>query len=517
MSLLKPALHYATNLASVHCSSHIISTTTNASLLRVCNFYNSARFLTIKVAVVGSGPAGFYTTQKLIKNPNVNVDIYEKLPVPFGLVRYGVAPDHQDVKNVIKSFTSTISNNPDRVNFYGNVSFGTDIGLEDLIRAYHAVVLCYGSAQDKLLNIEGENSKNTISARNFVGWYNGVPEDKDLEIDLNCDTACIIGQGNVALDCARILLRPSNLDKTDITSYAQQLLAKSKIRKIYIIGRRGPIQVSFTVKELRELIKLNENATTLEPTTIFTDASVSLSNLDKLPRHKRRLAELLLNVSANQEVSPSVAQNNIHTVFKFLSKPYRIVADPVTGKVTRLDLQTTEYNDTASFMDPKARPDDVDAYEAIDCGLIIRSIGYKAVMIDKSLPLDHEIGAILNTDGRVFGYRNLYCSGWLATGASGVIAGTLNSSQVTAQSILDDIQRNELPNLARKKEGFQLVDSILASKSIQVVHFNQWLRIDEIERRLGAILGKNREKMVDITKMLEVARGEGDGGPSRGA
>uniref|UniRef100_A0A6G1SC13 NADPH:adrenodoxin oxidoreductase, mitochondrial n=1 Tax=Aceria tosichella TaxID=561515 RepID=A0A6G1SC13_9ACAR len=472
---------------------------------------NAARFLsTIKVAIVGSGPAGFYTTQKLIKHPNVNVDIYEKLPVPFGLVRYGVAPDHQDVKNVIKSFTSTISNNHDRVNFYGNVSFGTDIGLDDLIQAYHAVVLCYGSAQDKLLNIDGENSKNTISARNFVGWYNGVPEDKDLGIDLNCDTACIIGHGNVALDCARILLKPSNLDKTDITSYAQQLLAESKIRNIYIIGRRGPIQASFTVKELRELIKLNERATTLEPTTIFEDNSVSLKDLNRLPRHKRRLTELMLNVSANREISSSVAESGIKTVFKFLSKPNRINADPVTGAVNQLELQKTEYKDTSSFMDPQARPDDIDEYEAINCGLVIRSIGYKAVMIDKHLPVDNELGAIMNTDGRIFGYRNLYCSGWLATGASGVIAGTLQSSEVTAKSILDDIQRNELPNLARKKEGFELIDRILASRSIQVVHFNQWLRIDEMERRLGAILGKNREKLVDVTKMLEVARGIDD-------
>lgn len=486
------------------------------SLLRLVRFRQltkttstNSRCLSIKVAIVGSGPAGFYTTQKLMKNPDVKVDIYEKLPVPFGLVRYGVAPDHQDVKNVINSFTSTISNNNDRVNFYGNVGFGKDIRLDDLIQAYHAVVLCYGSAQDKLLNIEGEKSKNTISARNFVGWYNGMPEDKELQVDLSCDTACIIGHGNVALDCARILLKPANLEKTDITSYAQQMLAQSKIRRIYIIGRRGPMQVAFTIKELRELVKMNEKATILEPTSIFQDHGVTLNDLTKLPRHRRRLTELLLNASANKEMSPSVisSDRDIQTVFKFLSTPYRINSNPTTGKVAQLELQKAEYNNLNAFMDPEARPTAVDAYEAIDCGLIIRSIGYKAVMIDKNLPLDKDLGAIMNTNGRVHGYKNLYCSGWLATGASGVIAGTLNSSHVTALSIMEDIQGKELPALNRQKPGFELVDKILARQSIQVVHFNDWLRIDEMERRLGAVKGKNREKLVDINKMLEVARG----------
>lgn len=469
------------------------------------------RHFSKKIAIVGSGPAGFYTAQKLLKTPDIKIDIFEKLPVPFGLIRYGVAPDHQDVKNVIKSFTTIVEDNKDRVNFYGNVNFGTDVGLEDLADAYHAVVLCYGSAQDRLLNIEGEDSKNTISARRFVGWYNGSPDDQDLEIDLNCDTACIIGHGNVALDCARILLRPAQLDKSDITSHAQQVLARSKIKRIFIIGRRGPIQVSFTTKELRELIRLSEDNTTLDPTSVFQDAGVSLKHLQQLPRNRRRLTELLLNLSTKKGISERVEHDKgVQFVLKFLAQPKRIVVDPESGKVSALELQQAEYCDTGSFVDEKARPQAMDAYESIDCGLIIRSIGYKAVAIDKKLPLDTERGAILNTRGRIHGYRNLYCSGWLATGASGVIAGTLSSSLITSQSILEDIQSNELPNLSRQKPGYAHIDDILTSRNIQVVHFNDWLRIDEMERRLGAILGKNREKLVDVNKMLEVARGEAD-------
>lgn len=458
---------------------------------------SAARAFSLKVAVVGSGPAGFYTTQKLLRNPEIKVDIYEKLPVPFGLVRYGVAPDHADVKNVINSFTATANN--DRVNFYGNVALSSDIRLEDLIQAYHAVVLCYGSAQDRLLNIPGEQeAENLISARNFVGWYNGVPEDKDLKINLDCDTACIIGNGNVALDCARILFKPANLEKTDITSYAQEQIFRSKIKRIYIIGRRGPVQASFTTKEMRELMTLNEGNVRLEPHDIFDRQNVTIASLRKLSRPRRRLTELLISIPAKKLKSLSDIKG-VEFVFKFLSKPYRILND-------RIELQKTEFTSLEGFLDELAHPDDQDSYEVIKCGLIIRSIGYKAVVVDQSLPYNRKLGALSNTEGRVHGHRNVYCSGWLATGASGVIAGTLSSSHVTAKSILTDVEEKTLPNITRDKPGYQMISQILESKSKQVIHFNDWLRIDELEKKLGTNLGKTREKLVDLSKMLETAR-----------
>lgn len=463
------------------------------------------RCYSIKVAIVGSGPAGFYTTQKLLKNPEIKVDIYEKLPVPFGLVRYGVAPDHADVKNVINSFTNVANN--DRVDFYGNVGLGEQLTLEDLADAYHVVVLCYGSSMDKLLNIEGEASKNTISARNFVGWYNGVPDDKDLDPQLDCDTACIIGQGNVALDCARILLRPTSLDKTDISSHAQKVLSQSKIKKIYIIGRRGPVQVSFTIKELRELIRMNEGKTRIEPASIFDDVGLKLENTSTLSRQRRRITELLINLSF-KGTSNMVTEEGIELVFKFLSKPQRIIPDKTTGRVMQLELKKTLFNTPEEFVDERAHPVETDDIETLNCGLVIRSIGYKAQMLDKSLPVDYKHGAILNTNGRIQGHSNLYCSGWLATGATGVIAGTLNSSQITAQTILQDISANNLPNLTRQKLGHKIIAEILRRKKVQIVHFNDWLRIDELERRLGEIQGKPREKLTDVTRMLEVARGK---------
>lgn len=467
----------------------------------------SARYFSINVAVVGSGPAGFYTTQKLIRHPDVKVDIFEKLPVPFGLIRYGVAPDHPEVKNVIHTFTNVA--NSDRVNFYGNIDLGTDIRIDDLMQGYHAVVLAYGSAQDKMLNIEGETTtKNTISARNFVGWYNGVPEDKDLDINLDCDTACIIGQGNVALDCARILLKPVNLEKTDITAYAQHRISKSRIKRIFIIGRRGPVQAAFTIKELRELLKLSEGNARLDPRTIFSDYDMTLDKIRALTRQRRRLTELLINLSTVKTKDLSNF-DGLECVFKFLSKPKRIIADRITKEVTGLELQKMKFQRVTDFVDENAKPEELqDDYEKIDCGLVIRSIGYKAVMVDKNLPVNNSLGAIANDNGRIHGFTNLYCSGWLATGALGVIAGTLNSSQITAQSILEDIQGKSLPGISFEKPGYKLIGRLLEKKSIQVVHFNDWLRIDELERRLGETLGKTREKFVDINKMLKVAKGE---------
>jgi len=200
-----------------------------------------------KVCIVGSGPAGFYAAQYLLKNDSsLEVDIYEKLPVPFGLVRYGVAPDHPDVKNVINTFTNVAKSG--RLNFVGNVSVGRDIELKELRKAYHAVVLAYGAAQDRWLGIPGENVSNVVAARNFVGWYNGHPENRNLQFDLNVETAAIIGQGNVALDIARILLTPvDSLRKTDIAEHALEALSRSRIKNVKIIGRRGPLQVGFSM------------------------------------------------------------------------------------------------------------------------------------------------------------------------------------------------------------------------------------------------------------------------------
>ncbi|XP_048467090.1 NADPH:adrenodoxin oxidoreductase, mitochondrial [Rhincodon typus] len=249
-ALLARGLAYACHMAAPHCRVRGLSSKVDPQL---------------KVCVIGSGPAGFYTAQHLLKyHESSVVDIYEKLPVPFGLVRFGVAPDHPEVKNVINTFSQTAHHN--RCSFYGNVTVGKDISIEELKQAYHALILTYGAETNRMLNVPGENLLGVYSARTFVGWYNGLPENKNLNPELSSETVVVLGHGNVALDVARILLSPVDLlKKTDIAGHALEAIAASNVKRVLIVGRRGPLQVAFTIKELREMINLPGTRPLLNP------------------------------------------------------------------------------------------------------------------------------------------------------------------------------------------------------------------------------------------------------------
>uniref|UniRef100_A0A0K8S6P9 FAD/NAD(P)-binding domain-containing protein n=1 Tax=Lygus hesperus TaxID=30085 RepID=A0A0K8S6P9_LYGHE len=259
-----------------------------------------------KICIVGSGPAGFYFAQNVLKKaPDVTIDMLEKLPVPFGLVRYGVAPDHPEVKNVINTFEKVATNK--NFKFHGNVTLGRDVKFSELRQAYHAVVLTYGCNEDRELGIPGENLSNVISARKFVGWYNGLPEDKDLEVDLSSETVVVLGQGNVAVDVSRILLSPiDSLKVTDITEYSLQALSLSKVKTVYLVGRRGPLQAAFTIKELREMTKLPGVQTLLQKEH-FAGTEELIPNL---PRARKRLSELLVATSLKEQ--KAAATSDLH-------------------------------------------------------------------------------------------------------------------------------------------------------------------------------------------------------------
>uniref|UniRef100_S4R8W6 NADPH:adrenodoxin oxidoreductase, mitochondrial n=1 Tax=Petromyzon marinus TaxID=7757 RepID=S4R8W6_PETMA len=252
----------------------------------------------------------------------VRVDMFERLPVPFGLVRFGVAPDHPEVKNVINTFTQTARS--ERFRFLGNVTVGRDVSVEELRHAYHAIVLSYGAEDDRALGIPGEDLRGVYSARDFVGWYNGLPHNKDLNPDLSCDTVVVLGQGNVALDVARILLSPiSWLQKTDITQPALEAITRSRVRKVVLAGRRGPLQVAFTIKELREMIHLPDTRAVINPADFdgFKDA------LSSLPRPRKRLSELLLKAATEQRSrDPAVEAGGREWELLFLRSPTSIVA-----------------------------------------------------------------------------------------------------------------------------------------------------------------------------------------------
>uniref|UniRef100_A0A8C6CE73 NADPH:adrenodoxin oxidoreductase, mitochondrial n=1 Tax=Monodon monoceros TaxID=40151 RepID=A0A8C6CE73_MONMO len=423
---------------------------------------------TPQICVVGSGPAGFYTAQHLLKHhPRAHVDIYEKQLVPFGLVRFGVAPDHPEVKNVINTFTRTAHS--DRCAFHGNVVVGRDVTVQELRDAYHAVVLSYGAEDHRGLEIPGEELPGVLSARAFVGWYNGLPENRKMAPDLSCDTAVVLGQGNVALDVARILLTPPEyLEKTDITEAALGALRQSQVKTVWIVGRRGPLQVAFTIKA---------------------------------PRPRKRLMELLLRAAVEK---PGVAEAARRAPaprawgLRFLRSPQRVLPSPDGRRVAGIRLAVTRLEGVGEATRAVPTGD----LEDLPCGLVLSSIGYKSCPIDPSVPFDPKLGVIPNMEGRVVDVPGLYCSGWVKRGPTGVITTTMTDSFVTGQILLQDLKAGLLPSGPRP--GYAAIKALLGSRGVWPVSFSDWEKLDAEEVSRGQGAGKPREKLLDPQEMLRL-------------
>ncbi|KAE8576833.1 hypothetical protein XENTR_v10004337 [Xenopus tropicalis] len=416
------------------------------------------------ICIVGSGPAGFYTAQHILRhNPQAQVDIYEKLPVPFGLVRFGVAPDHPEVKNVINTFTQTARS--ERCTFLGNVTVGRDVTVEELQGAYHAVVLSYGAEDKRELGIPGEELPGVHSARDFVGWYNGLPD---------------------------------NRHKTDITQTALDALSQSRIRRVWMVGRRGPLQVAFTIKELREMINLPETRPKLDPADY-----VGLEKASKdLPRPRKRLTELLVKAALEkpgQKVAANWAQAEREWGLRFLRSPLAVLPSEDGKRAARIRLSVTrlEGSGETAVAVPTGQ------VENISCGLIFSSIGYKSVSISSTVPFLPQQGVIPNSMGRVEGIPGLYCSGWVKRGPTGVITTTMTDSFDTAQAILEDVQLGAL-NWSEPRPGSVAIRELLHLRGIQPVSFSDWEKIDEAETAKGLAVGKPREKILDTEEMLQL-------------
>ncbi|XP_055839477.1 NADPH:adrenodoxin oxidoreductase, mitochondrial [Episyrphus balteatus] len=455
------------------------------TIQRTCNFsLSSISAARKKVCIVGAGPAGFYAAQYILKHlSDCDVDVLEKLPVPFGLVRFGVAPDHPEVKNVINTFTKTAEN--PRFRFLGNLSLGKDFSIEQLRDNYHAVLLTYGADEDRRMNIPNEDSKNVISARKFVAWYNGLPGSENLNPDLSGDTVTLVGQGNVAIDVARILLsKVDALKSTDTTEYALEALANSKVKNVYLVGRRGPLQAAFTIKELREILKLPDVSTVWRKSD-FKDIPEIVSSL---ARPRKRLTELMLKSLDEQQSSPRTSEKKFLPVFQ--RSPKEIHDDFIEFSVTELQGNT-------------AIPTDVS--EKFQTDLILRSIGYKSVSVDKGINFDDKRGYVVNKDGRVLQKnsqegsidKGLYVAGWLGTGPTGVILTTMNGAFGVAKAICDDVEQNFI-DTETQKSGLDISDK-------RVVTWKGWTEIDKYEVEIGKAKGKPREKLIDIEKMLKIA------------
>ncbi|XP_075702564.1 NADPH:adrenodoxin oxidoreductase, mitochondrial isoform X2 [Rhinoderma darwinii] len=458
----------------------------------------SSRSQAPQICIVGSGPAGFYTAQNLLKHhTQAIVDIYEKLPVPFGLVRFGVAPDHPEVKNVINTFTQTALS--ERCNFLGNVSVGRDVTVEELQKAYHAVVLSYGAEDKRELGIPGEQLQGVYSARDFVGWYNGLPDNRHLSPDLSSETAVILGQGNVALDIARMLLSPLELlKKTDVTQPALEALSHSRVKRVLLIGRRGPLQVAFTIKELREMINLPETRPVNDPTDFQGLGDI----LKDLPRPRKRLTELLVKLALEtpgEKEATRRVQSNREWGLRFFRSPVAVVPSEDGKRAAGVQLSVTRLE--GSGENAIAVP--TGEIEDISCGLLFSSIGYKSVPISPGVPFLPKKGVIPNSMGRVQGAPGLYCSGWVKRGPTGVIATTMADSFDTAEALLQDIKSGAL-NFSDPRAGASAIRELLLLRGIQAVSFSDWEKINAVETAQGLEVGKPREKILDTEEMLQL-------------
>lgn len=462
----------------------------------------------LHVCVVGSGPAGFYTAEKMLKgHEGVQVDIIDRLPTPFGLVRSGVAPDHPETKIVVNQFSRVAANA--RCSFFGNVTLGSDVSLSELRKTYDVVVLAYGAESDRSFGIPGEDLSGIHSAREFVWWYNGHPDMCNLAPDLkNTDSAVVLGQGNVALDVARILLRcTTELSSTDIAGYAVDALRSSTIRKVFLVGRRGPVQAACTAKELREILGLKNVKVCIKEADLVTSPADQEEMRNS--RIKRRVYELLSKAATAHQEKRDDERKELH--FVFFRKPTRFLPSEDGSTVGAVELEKTLLKDDG--VTGKQVAVGTGEFEDLKCGLVLKSIGYKSLPIE-GLPFDKYRGVVPNLRGRILSSESetatvepgMYVVGWLKRGPTGIVATNLHCAEETVASILEDEKKGMLVTLSdSKRKGRRGLLEILEQKNTRYVSFDDWEKIDAKEKMAGQLKNKPREKITTWDELLKVA------------
>lgn len=446
------------------------------------------------VAIVGSGPSGFYAAEALIKSDiNVKVDILERLPSPYGLVRSGVAPDHQKLKQVIALYQKT-ADSPD-FNLIANVNVGTDITVEELCQSHHAVIMTSGAETDRKLGVPGEDLHGSYTATEFVGWYNGHPDYRNREFDLSHDVAVIIGQGNVAADVSRILSKTvDELKHTDIAQHALDALAESKIKEIHVIGRRGPAQAKFTPKELREFGELSDCNSIVRAEDMILNPESEAELQEKSNIASKKIYDQFCEFS-KREADSSKSKN---CYFEFLMSPKELVG---STKLEKVILEKNQLSGEAFKQSARGTGETIE----LETGILFRSIGYRGVPI-AGVPFHESWGTIPNEKGRITDndgniVPKLYTAGWIKRGPSGIIGTNRACSVETVQCLLEDIEKLDDGS---NKSGAEAIYSILNGKNIRHISFDDWKKIDAKEVEIGKPKGKPREKYTYVDEMLSV-------------
>ncbi len=452
-----------------------------------------------RVAIVGAGPAGFFLAERLLSREGggVEVDLYEKLPAPYGLVRFGVAPDHEKIKNVTRAFDA-VARRPG-FRYFGNVEFGADVTLADFARHYHQVCFTTGAQTDRRMGIPGEDLLRSHPATEFVAWYNGHPRFRHLSFDLSVERVAVVGVGNVAVDVARMLCRtPEELAGTDIADYALDALRQSRIKEVYLLGRRGPVQAAFTTPETKELGELAGADVTVRPEEVAVDPWSQAELMRAQDRTLAKKVELLREFSTRARTGkPKLL------TLRFLVSPVELHGD-ASGRVIGMRLVRN-----ALIKEPNGalRAAPIGWFEELPVELVFRSVGYRGVPLP-GVPFDGDSGTIPNVSGRVVSpdtrhpTPGLYVAGWIKRGPSGVIGTNKPDAAETAEAMLEDLERGEVPRPAEPSAAAAL--RLLRERVPCLITFEDWKKLDALESERGKAGGRPRVKMSEAEMMKKL-------------
>jgi ferredoxin--NADP+ reductase len=461
----------------------------------------------LRVAIVGAGPTGFYAADQLLRQEGLvaEIDMFDRVPMPFGLVRSGVAPDHQKIKSVTAAFDK-IASHP-RVRFYGCVELGKHLTVDDLRAHYHQIFYATGAQTDRRMGIPGEDLTGSHPATEFVAWYNGHPDYQDHQFDLNVERAAVVGVGNVAIDVARILCRtPAELAATDISDQALEALRHSRIREVYLLGRRGPAQAAFTNPEIKELGELAGADVVVDPKEVELDPLSRAALARSADRATTKKVDILQSFAARPP-----GRKLRRLVIRFLVSPVELLGN-AAGEVTGIKLVRNElYETPTGTLQPRA----TEQFEVLPVGLVFRSVGYKGVPLP-GVPFNDTWGVILNEKGRVLDPVSKrpvvgeYTGGWIKRGPSGVIGTNKPDAAETVARMVEDLARGAI--LHPTASTAAAADELVRSRQPHCVSYDDWRHLDRIEVARGDAGGRPRVKFTRLDDILAALRVRDDGG-----